>query len=77
MTVKSNRLLRLFQNDYHEFSESLHENVRTLTEFQQDFDEVEQNFAEIDELGRKSRMMRDLVKDVMKRYDKKPSTKRR
>ena len=69
MTVKSHRLLRLFESDYYEFSQNLHENVRTLVEFQRDFDQIDQNFQEIDELSRKSKMMKELVKDVMKRYD--------
>ena len=69
MTTKSHRLLRLFQQDYYEFSENLNENVRTLAEFQKDFDSIDQNFDEIEELSRKSKMMKDLVKDVMKRYD--------
>ena len=69
MTTKSHRLLRLFQQDYYEFSENLNENVRTLAEFQKDFDSIDQNFDEIEELSRKSKMMKNLVKDVMKRYD--------
>jgi len=69
MTTKSNRLLCLFADDYSHFSTELNENVRTLTEFQKDFDTIEQNFHEIDELNRKSRMMKELVKDVMQRYD--------
>ena len=31
---------------------------------------MDQNFEEIEELNKKSRQMRDLVKQVMKRYDK-------
>ena len=44
--------------------------MRTLAEFQHQFDIIEQNFDEIDQLNRKSRMMRELVKNIMKKYEK-------
>lgn len=70
MTVKSHRLMRMFERDQATFSKELQGNLQSLHEFQSDFDAIEQNFDEIDELNRKSKLMRDLVKNVMQRYEK-------
>ena len=70
MTVKSHRLMRMFERDQATFSSQLRANIQSLHQFQSDFDAIEQNFDEIDELNRKSKLMRDLVKGVMQRYEK-------
>ena len=62
--------MRMFERDQATFSSELQGNIKSLHEFQSDFDAIEQNFDEIDELNRKSKLMRDLVKNVMQRYEK-------
>ena len=44
--------------------------MRELGEFQRQFDIVQQNFDEIEELNKKSRQMKELVKGIYKKYEK-------
>ena len=70
MAVKSARLMALFEQDSEQFSNELQQNMRTLADFQRQFDQIQQHFDEIEEMNRKSKQMRDLVKNIMKRYGK-------
>ena len=59
----------MFEYDTEKFSNEVQTNVRTLMEFQRDFDTIEKNFTEIEEMNRKSRQMKELVKGIMKKYE--------
>ena len=70
ISEKSYKLMDIFEQDSHQMSEQLDANIKSLEDFQQQFDKLKDNFDEIEQLNNKSKLMKQMVKKIVKRYDK-------
>ena len=61
----------MFENDVTgDCTKQLEASVTALNQFQDGFDQIRDNFKDIDELHAKTCLMKQMVKRVMKKYEK-------
>ena len=70
MSLKSYKLMRIFEQDTEEFGDQLQANLKNLQEFQDQFDKVQLNFNEIEKLNVKSKQMKTLIQTIVGKYDR-------